>query len=80
MWFHIYPFLATDVFSVLWSDPRQYNEKTTVIDSSFSTSLIQFISSFLSQRRFSVSVEGEMSTPKEMRTGMLQGSVLSPTL
>jgi hypothetical protein len=26
-------FRATDVFSVLWSDPRLYNEKTTITDS-----------------------------------------------
>jgi hypothetical protein len=35
---------------------------------------------FLSQRKFSVSVEGEMSTPRKMRAGVSQGSVLSPTL
>jgi hypothetical protein len=46
----------------------------------FSTSLIKFISSFLSQCKFSVSVEGEMSTPSEMRSEVPQGSVLSPTL
>jgi retron-type reverse transcriptase len=36
--------------------------------------------SFLSQRKFRVSVEGEMSTPREMQAGVPQGSVLSPTL
>jgi hypothetical protein len=46
----------------------------------FSTSLIKLISSFLSQRKFSVSVEGEMSTSREIRVGEPQGSVLSPTL
>jgi hypothetical protein len=46
----------------------------------FSTSLIKLISSVLSQRKFSVSVEGEMSAPREMRAGVPQGSVLSPTL
>jgi hypothetical protein len=46
----------------------------------FSTSLIKLISSFLSQCKFIISVEGEMSTPREMRTGVLQGSVQSPTL
>jgi retron-type reverse transcriptase len=45
----------------------------------FSNSLIKLISSFLSQRKF-VSVEGKMSTPREMRAGVPQGSVLSPTL
>jgi hypothetical protein len=45
-----------------------------------STSLIKLISSFLSQRKFIVSVEREMSTPREMRAGLPQSSVLSPTL
>jgi hypothetical protein len=46
----------------------------------FSTNLIKLIASFLSQRKFSVSVEGEMSTPREMQAGVPQGSVLSPYL
>jgi hypothetical protein len=46
----------------------------------FSISLIQLIASFLSQRKFRVSVEGEMSTPKHVQAGMPQGSILSPTL
>jgi hypothetical protein len=46
----------------------------------FSTNLIKLISSFLSQRNFRVSVEGEMSTPRYMQARMPQGSVLSPTL
>jgi hypothetical protein len=46
----------------------------------FSTRLIQLISSFLSERKFRVSVEGEMSTPREMQARVPQGSVLSPTL
>jgi hypothetical protein len=46
----------------------------------FSTSLIKLIGSFLSQRKFRVSVEGEMSTPRYMQAGVPQGSVLSPTL
>jgi retron-type reverse transcriptase len=46
----------------------------------FSTNLIKLISSFLSQRKFCVSVEGEMYTLREMRAGAPQGSVLSPTL
>jgi hypothetical protein len=46
----------------------------------FSTSLIKLIGSFLSQRKFRVTVEGEMSTPRYMQAGVPQGSVLSPTL
>jgi hypothetical protein len=44
------------------------------------TNLIKLISSFLSERNFRVSVEGEMSTPSYMQAGVPQGSVLSPTL
>jgi hypothetical protein len=33
----------------------------------FSKSLIKLISSFLSQRKFRVSIEGEMPTPNEMQ-------------
>jgi hypothetical protein len=46
----------------------------------FSTSLIKLISSFLPQRKFRISVEGEMSTPRYMQAGVQQGSVLSSTL
>jgi hypothetical protein len=46
----------------------------------FSTSLIKLIRSFLSQRKFRVSVEDEMSTPRFMQMVVPQGSVLSPTL
>jgi hypothetical protein len=46
----------------------------------FSTSLIKVISSFLMERKFRVSVEGELSMPREMQAGVPQGSVLSPTL
>jgi hypothetical protein len=46
----------------------------------FSTSFIKLISSFLSQRIFRVSVEGEMSKPSYMQAGVPQGSVLSSTL
>jgi hypothetical protein len=46
----------------------------------FSTNLIKLINSFLSQRKFRVSVEGEMSTPRYMQAGVPQGSVLFPTL
>jgi hypothetical protein len=46
----------------------------------FSNSLIKLIGSFLSQLKFRVSVEGEISTPREMQAGVPQGSVLSPTM
>jgi hypothetical protein len=45
-------------------------------------SLIKLISSFLSQRKFRVSAEGEMSMPRDIRVqaGVPQGSILSSTL
>jgi hypothetical protein len=46
----------------------------------FSAGIITLISSFLSNRKFIISVEGEMSTPREIQAGVPQGSVLSPTL
>ncbi|PNF42024.1 hypothetical protein B7P43_G12302 [Cryptotermes secundus] len=46
----------------------------------FSNSLTKLIGSFLSKRKFRVSVEGEMSTPREMQAGVPQGSVLPLTL
>jgi hypothetical protein len=36
----------------------------------FSTSLIKLIGSFLSQRKFRVSVQGEMFTPRYMQAGV----------
>jgi hypothetical protein len=45
-----------------------------------STVLIRLISSFLSQSKFSVSVDGEISVPREMQAGVPQGYVLSLTL
>jgi hypothetical protein len=46
----------------------------------FLTNLIKLLGSFLSQRKFKVSVEREMSTPRVMQAGVPQGYVLSPTL
>jgi hypothetical protein len=45
-----------------------------------SISLIKLINSFLSQRKFRDSVEGELSTPRDIKAGVPQGPVLSPTL
>jgi hypothetical protein len=42
----------------------------------FSTSLIKVIGSFLSQRKFRVSVEGEMSAPRVMQAGVPQGCLV----
>jgi hypothetical protein len=46
----------------------------------FSTNLIKLLGFFLSQRKFRISIEGEMSTPREMQAGVPQGSVRFPTL
>jgi hypothetical protein len=46
----------------------------------FSNSLIKLISSFLSQKKVRVSVQGEMSTSRDMQAGVPQCSVLSPRL
>jgi hypothetical protein len=52
--------------------------KLTKLD--FLVSLIKLISFLLYKRKFFVLVEGEMSTPRIMKAGVPQGSVLSPTL
>jgi hypothetical protein len=44
------------------------------------SSLIKLISSFVSNIKFSVMIEGELSTPWNIQAGVPQGSVLSPTL
>jgi hypothetical protein len=46
----------------------------------FSPSLIKLISSFLSSRKFRVMVQGKMSMPRDIRAGVVQSSILSPTL
>jgi hypothetical protein len=45
----------------------------------FSNSQAKLIGSFLSQSKFTVSVEDKISTPREMQTGIPQGSVVSST-
>jgi retron-type reverse transcriptase len=49
-------------------------------ESQFSTTLMKQIRTITSNRKFWVSVEGEVSTPREIQAGVPQGSVLSPTL
>jgi len=44
------------------------------------SSVIRLIISFLSDRKFGVSVEGEFSTPRRMQSVLPHGSILSPTL
>jgi hypothetical protein len=63
-------------FDTTWHNGLLYN----LLKMDFSASLIKRISSFLSNRKLSVLVEGEMSMPRIMKAGVPQGSVLSPTL
>jgi retron-type reverse transcriptase len=63
-------------FDTTWHTGLLY--KLSKLD--FSVSLIKLISSFLYRRKLFVSVESEMSTPRIMKSGVPQGSVLSPTL
>jgi hypothetical protein len=46
----------------------------------FSTSLIKLIASFLTNREYKVSVEGELSSPRKVAAGLPQGFVLAPVL
>jgi hypothetical protein len=63
-------------FDTLWHPGLLYKLSTM----EFSTNLIKLIGSFLSQRKFRVSVEGEMITPRDIKAGVPQDSVLPPTL
>jgi hypothetical protein len=46
----------------------------------FSTSVIELIAFYLTDRKFRVLVEGEAPTPRKMAAGVPQGSVHAPTL
>jgi hypothetical protein len=64
------------VFDTTWQPGLLYK----ISKLKFSTSLIKLISSFLLQRKFRVSAEGEMSTPRYVQAGVPQGSLLFPIL
>jgi hypothetical protein len=64
----------------MWSAPRNNTVEVFSVWSALRNGVIKLISSFLSQRKFRVSEEGEMSTPREMRAGVPLGSDLSHTL
>jgi hypothetical protein len=51
-----------------------------VIKITFSANLIKLIRSFLTHMKFRVSVEGELSTPREITVVVPQCFVLAPTL
>jgi hypothetical protein len=62
-------------FDTLWHPGLLY--KLSKME--FSSNLIKSISLSLLERKFRVSVEDEMSTPRDIKAGVPQGSVLSPT-
>jgi hypothetical protein len=64
-------------FDTIWHSGLPYNSSKL----EFFNSWNKLIKSFLSQRKFIFSEEGEIvSTPREMRAGVLQVAVLSPTM
>jgi hypothetical protein len=63
-------------FDTLWHPGFLYELSTVV----FSTNLIKLINSFFSQRKFRLSVEDEISTPRDIKAGVPQGYVMPPTL
>jgi hypothetical protein len=63
-------------FNTIWHPGFLYKLYTLPI----STMLIKLISSFLTELKFRVSVEGEIFAPKAIEARVPQGSVLSPTL
>jgi hypothetical protein len=63
-------------FDTTWHPGMLYKP----IKLNFPASTVKLISSFLSNRKFKVSVEGEMSTSREIQAGVPQGSILSPIL
>jgi hypothetical protein len=52
--------------------------KLTVLQ--FSTSLVKPIASFLTNRKFEVSVEGKLSLPRKVAAGVPQGSIFARVL
>jgi hypothetical protein len=56
------------VFETIWHFDLLYK----LSELKFSISLIKLISSFLSQRKFRVSFEGEISTPRDIQAGVPQ--------
>jgi hypothetical protein len=63
-------------FDTTWHPGLQY--KLSKLE--FSTNLIKLLRSFLSHRKFRVTVEGENSTQRVMQAGVPHVSFLSPTL
>jgi hypothetical protein len=63
-------FLDIDkAFDTTWHPGVLYK----LVKLNFSVNIVKLIGSFLSNRKFKVSVEGEMSTPREIQAGVPQG-------
>jgi hypothetical protein len=65
-----------EAFEKTWQSSVLYK----LLELAFSTSLIELITSFLTNRKFKFFVEGEFSTPRNIAAGVPQGSVLAPIL
>ncbi len=69
-----------DVSTSLNEDLKRISLLSKLPSYGFYPSLCTFISSFLSGRSISAAGDGYCSKPKSINSGVLQGSVLSPTL
>jgi hypothetical protein len=63
-------------FDTIWHPSLLYKQSKL----QFSSSLIKRISSFLSNRKFRVMFQGELSMPGDIQAEASQGSVLAPSL
>jgi hypothetical protein len=63
-------------FDTIWHPGLLYK----LSELQFSTSLVKLIASFLTNRKFEFSVEGELSSARRVVTVVPQGSVLGPAL
>jgi hypothetical protein len=63
-------------FDTTWHPGLLYK----ISKSQFPVNLTKLINSYLANRKFRLSVEGELSTPREIQAGVSQGSVLALTL
>jgi hypothetical protein len=63
-------------FDTIWHPGLLYR----LSDVQFQIRLIKLTSSFSTNRKFKVSLEGELSSPRKVAAGVPQGSVLAPVL
>jgi hypothetical protein len=65
-----------EVFDTKWHSGLVYK----LSELEFSTGVIKFIASFLTDRKFKVLVVGEFCTPRKIAAGVPQGSVVASVL